>query len=126
MKTTNAFKCLIIAAVLLFAQNLNAHDTTKKADAPLLISGQVDAYYRASSNKVNVSKTSYTSQEGNATIGMANIALTKDNGKIGFVADLMLGSRADETNYPYTGSPAFIKQLFVTYKPTQKLKFTAP
>ena len=56
---------------------------------------------------------------------MANFVLAKDNGKVGFVADLMFGTRAEETNYAYTGSSAFVKQLFVTYKPSEKVKFTA-
>ena len=109
----------------LFTTNLHAQDAEKKAEAPLTISGQVDAYYRATSNKVNGSKTSYTLQNGAVGLGMANIAIAKDNGKIGFVADLMFGPRAEETNYGYTGSSSFIKQLYVTYKPTEKLKFTA-
>ena len=117
-------KSIAIVAAL-FTTNLYAQDADKKADAPLTISGQVDAYYRATSNKVNASKTSYTLQNGGIGLGMANVAIAKDNGKIGFVADLMFGPRAEETNYGYTGSSSFIKQLYVTYKPTEKLKFTA-
>ena len=110
----------------LFTTNLFAQDAAEpKAEAPLTISGQVDAYYRATSNKVNGSKTSYTLQNGSIGLGMANVAIAKDNGKVGFVADLMFGTRAEETNYPYTGSSSFIKQLYITYKPTEKLKFTA-
>jgi hypothetical protein len=58
-------------------------------------------------------------------LGMANLVFSKDAGKVGFVADLMFGSRAEETNYYYGGSSAFLKQLYITYKPTDKLKFTA-
>ncbi len=110
-----------MGATSLFAQT----DTTKKADAPLTISGEVDAYFRVSKNKVNGAKTSYTSQQGGFGLGMANVAIAKDNGKIGFVADLMFGQRGDETNYSYVGTSAIVKQLFITYKPTDKLKFTA-
>ncbi len=117
-------KSLAIVATL-FTTNLFAQDTAKKADAPLTISGQVDAYFRSTSNKVNASKTSYTLQNGGVGLGMANIVVAKDNGKIGFVADLMFGPRAEETNYAYSGSSSFIKQLYVTYKPTENLKFTA-
>lgn len=117
-------KGMAIAASL-FTTNLFAQDAAKPAEAPLTISGQVDAYYRATNNKVNGSRTSYTLQQGGIGLGMANVAIAKDNGKIGFVADLMFGSRAEETNYPYSGSSSFIKQLYITYKPTEKLKFTA-
>ncbi len=117
-------KSLAIVATL-FSTNLSAQDAEKKEEAPLTISGQVDAYYRATSNKINASKTSYTLQNGGIGLGMANVVVAKDNGKIGFVADLMFGPRAEETNYPYSGSSSFIKQLYITYKPTDKLKFTA-
>ncbi len=127
MKIKIQFIGTALTLILLSASNLMAQDTTKVGvtPAPLVISGQVDAYYRASSNKVNISKTSYTSQQGAATLGMANVAISKDNGKIGFMADVMFGPRADETNYAYSSSPAFIKQLYMTYKPTNNLKFTA-
>ena len=101
MKIEIKFISTALTLILLSTSNLMAQDTTKveaNTPAPLVISGQVDAYYRASSNKVNISKTSYTSQQGSATIGMANVAISKDNGKIGFMADLMFGPRADETN----------------------------
>jgi Putative beta-barrel porin-2, OmpL-like. bbp2 len=117
-------KSLAIVAAM-FSTNLFAQDAPPKEEAPLTISGQVDAYYRATSNKVNASKTSYTLQNGGIGLGMANVAIAKDNGKIGFVADLMFGPRAEETNYAYTGSSSFIKQLYITYKPTDKVKFTA-
>lgn len=109
----------------LFTTNLFAQDTASKAESPLTISGQVDAYYRTTSNKINGSKTSYTLQNGSVGLGMANIVVAKESGKVGFVADLMFGPRAEETNYAYEGSTSFIKQLYVTYAPTEKLKFTA-
>lgn len=120
-----SLKGLAIIATLCTTTLFGQADSTKKADAPLTISGQVDAYYRATSNKVNGSNTSYTLQQGSIGLGMANVVVAKDNGKIGFVADIMFGPRAEETNYAYVGSSAFVKQLFITYKPTDKLKFTA-
>ncbi len=55
---------------------------------------------------------------------MANIVASKDAGKVSFVADLMFGPRAEITNYNDQTSLAFIKQLYVTYKPSDKVKFT--
>jgi Putative beta-barrel porin-2, OmpL-like. bbp2 len=127
MNIKSTFKGLAIAASLLVTPNLfgQTADTTKKAEAPLTITGEVDAYFRGTANKVNGSKTSYTSQQGGFGLGMANVAFAKDNGKVGFVADFMFGQRGDETNYSYIGTAATIKQLFITYKPTDKIKFTA-
>ena len=107
MKIKIKFIGIALAMILLSTSNLMAQDTTK-VEVPLVISGQVDAYYRASSNKVNISKTSYTSQQGSATIGMANVAISKDNGKIGFMADLMFGP---EPTKPIIHTPAALLSL---------------
>lgn len=118
-------QCLMISGLMGATSLSAAENWSVKADsvAPLSITGQVDAYFKHNSNKISAAKTSYTGQQGFG-LGMANIALAKDNGKIGFVADLMFGPRAEETNYNYLGSSAFVKQLYVTYKPVDKLKFT--
>jgi hypothetical protein len=118
-----ALKSLAIIATLSTTNLFGQTDSTK--NAPLTISGEVDAYFRATGNKVNGARTSYTSQQGGFGLGMANVVVAKDNGKIGFVADLMFGQRGDETNYSYTGTSAIVKQLYITYKPTEKVKFTA-
>jgi Putative beta-barrel porin-2, OmpL-like. bbp2 len=118
-------KGLTLACILFTANIAFAQDSTKAA--PLSIAGHVDAYYRYSSNGV-AGKTSYSDAAKGFGFGMANLQLSKDNGKIGFMADVMFGPRAEGTNYYYVGanssSLAFIKQLYVTYKPTDKAKFT--
>jgi hypothetical protein len=96
---------------------------TEVKPPPLSITGQVDAYYRFSSSKA-AGLTSYTPATNAFGLGMANVTLSKDLGKIGFVADLMFGPRAEATNYTDKTSLAFIKQLYLTYKPTDKIKFT--
>ena len=123
MNIKSTMQCMTFACVM-GVSSLFAAEVKTDSVGPLSISGQVDAFFRASSsNKLTDAKTSYTQQQGFG-LGMANVAISKDNGKIGFVADLMFGMRAEGTNYNYTGSPAYIKQLFVTYKPVDKLKFT--
>jgi Putative beta-barrel porin-2, OmpL-like. bbp2 len=121
-------KGLALACVLFTANTVFAQDTTKAA--PLVIAGHVDAYYRFSSNGV-AGKTSYSDAAKGFGFGMANLQLSKDNGKVGFMADVMFGPRAEGTNYYYydattgkSSSLALIKQLYVTYKPTDKAKFT--
>lgn len=100
-----------------------ATETTEVKPPPLSITGQVDAYYRFSSAKVG-GLTSYTPATNAFGLGMANVAISKDLGKIGFMADLMFGPRAEITNYNDRTSLAFIKQLYITYKPTDKIKFS--
>lgn len=120
-------KGLTLASVL-FTNTLFAQDAAKPAEAaPLSIAGHVDAYYRYSTNK-SAGKTSYSDAANGFGFGMANLQLSKDAGKVSFMADVMFGPRAEGTNYYYVGenssSLAFIKQLYVAYKPTDKLKFT--
>jgi predicted porin len=129
MMNINLTKCLLFAGVLM-TSCLNAQAPAAdpapeaKKDTPLSITGQVDAYFRSSSAKIG-GLTSYTGAHNGFSLGMANIALSKDMGKISFVADLMFGPRAEETNYNYkTNSLAFLKQLYVSYKPSDKVKFT--
>jgi Putative beta-barrel porin-2, OmpL-like. bbp2 len=126
----------IMGVQCLFSQTASTGSTTTAATTtpaatetevkppPLSITGQVDAYYRFSSSKAG-GLTSYTPATNAFGLGMANVAVSKDLGKIGFMADLMFGPRAEATNYnDKTTSTAFIKQLYITYKPTDALKFT--
>jgi Putative beta-barrel porin-2, OmpL-like. bbp2 len=101
-----------------------APEMEEKKEVPLAISGQVDAYFRSSSAKA-AGLTSYAPAINSFGLGMVNLAVAKDLGKVSFVGDVMFGPRAEATNYLYAGnSLAFLKQLYVSYKPTDKLKFT--
>lgn len=129
--STKTVSCLLLFSLMtIFCQAQTpaaapASDTIKK-DVPLSITGGVDVYYRGSGNMAS-SLTSYTGAVNAFQLGTANIVIAKDLGKIGFVADLFFGQRAQETNYNYN-SPSntltAIKQLYVFYKPTDNLKFS--
>ena len=131
MTIKSTFRGLTLLCVLvtntLFAQDAAKPEAPK--EVPPSISGHVDAYYRTSSNGV-AGKTSYSDAGNGFGFGMANLQLSKDAGKISFMADVMFGPRAEGTNYYYTSktenasSLALIKQLYISYKPTDKLKFT--
>lgn len=108
----------------------NAQDSTKT----LSFSGSVDAYYRYNfSDKMN-NYTSFTNAQSSFELGMASIKAdaTAMSGKVGATIDLGFGRRAEEFSYndgigtPKSGfaSLAFIKQAYVTYAPSEKLKFT--
>jgi hypothetical protein len=136
MATKFTLKGLTVACLLFIANAVSAQtaavapDTSKPKEAPLVFAGHVDAYYRYSSNGV-AGKTSYTDAGKGFGFGMANLQMSKDNGKVGFMADLMFGPRAEATNYYYfdavtgkSSSLALIKQLYVTYKLSDRAKFT--
>lgn len=86
------------------------------------ISGFVDGYYMYNLNKTGFA-TSFTEFHNSFNLGMANVVFAKE-GKVGFVADLAVGPRAEVAN-GYSGSTlSAIKQLFVTYSPSDAIKFT--
>jgi hypothetical protein len=89
----------------------------------LQISGFVDVYYQYNFNKQPL-PTSFTETHNSFTPGMANVVFAQEGKKVGFVADLAVGPRAEVAN-GYTGTTlAAIKQLYVTYSPSEKLTFT--
>lgn len=145
---------LTIVALVLFTFNLGAQETyaevtkvttdpaksavtdpeTEKTEATeedqdeeddaLQISGFVDGYFLASPKGVGF-ETSFTSVPNAFTLGMANVVFSKNVGKVGFVADLAFGPRAEEANGTEEGiTTAGIKQLFMTYAPSDNVTFT--
>lgn len=106
----------------LFAQET---PPVKEEPKPTVISGFVDAYYRYdfSQNSAN-NRTSFTNSHNSFELGMASLKLEHSFGKVGFVADLGFGRRAQEFSYNDAGVTQAIKQLYVTYAPKDWLKFT--
>jgi hypothetical protein len=111
-----------------------AQDSTKS----VTISGGVDAYYRYNfSDTYANNKTSFTNSQSSFELGMATVRAdaTAMSGKVTAVVDLGFGRRAQEFSYNDGdgwptgsgndfGSLAVLKQAFVTYAPSSKVKFT--
>lgn len=100
----------------------------EKTEPTFEITGAVDAYYFYSLNKMPF-PTSFTNQHNSFSLGMANIMFSK-TGKVGFMADIAFGPRAEAANGYLTEDGgittlSIIKQLFVTYSPTEWLTLTA-
>lgn len=94
--------------------------------SPLNISGYVDLYYKYDFAKTPANnRTSFTSAYNSFALGMASVKFDKSWDKVGFVADLGFGPRAKDFSYNDNGITAAIKQLYVTYSPSEKVKFTA-
>lgn len=102
-------------------------DSTKKGS--LIISGSVDAYYRFNfanakdSGRTN-NFTSFTNSQNSFELGMASIKADYTIGKVEGVADLGFGRRAEEFSYNDKGTLAAIKQAYVSYAPSEHVKFT--
>lgn len=121
-----------------------AQDSTKTEEKPKpTITGSVDAYWRynfqnAKDQGVTNNMTSFTNSHNSFELGMASVKIDHSFGKVGGVLDLGFGRRAEEFSYndvtvaiddngDDVKSPtllAAVKQAFVTYAPSDKVKFT--
>jgi len=99
-----------------------AQDSTKKAATT--ISGSVDAYYRFDFAGKGNNLTSFTNSNNSFELGMATLKVDHSIGKVSATADLGFGRRAAEFSYNDGGSLASVKQLYITYAPSSKVKFT--
>src|SRR5438045_2178927 len=105
----------------------NAQDSTSKGN--LTISGSVDAYYRYNFHNAKDSAhtnnyTSFTNSQNSFELGMASIKGDYSIGKVDGVLDLGFGKRAEEFSYNDSKTMAAIKQAYVSFAPSDKVKFT--
>lgn len=118
-----------IVSVLALINGLSAQDAaTPAAPAPLKISGSVDAYYRfgvgAEGSSVLNNYTSFTNSNNTFQIGMASVKAEYTSGKVGAVVDLGFGKRAEEFSYADEGTLKALKQAYIYFSPSDKVKFT--
>lgn len=128
-------KIMLAAPASLALLCANAQEDSTKS---LTISGNADAYYRynfAGNRTAPNNFTSFTNSHNSFEVGMASIRadFTALSGKVGGTVDLGFGRRVEEFNYNdgegAGGKNGFIslsniKQAFVTYAPSEKIKFT--
>jgi hypothetical protein len=132
-------KIILSAAAVAAFTYAEAQDSTAPKPA-FVVSGYVDAYYRF--NLSNPKKetgeinnfTSFTNSQNSFELNMASVKLEHSFGKVGAVADLGFGKRAEEFSYNdgeagegKNGilSNAIIKQAYLTYSPAANVKLTA-
>src|SRR4030095_2620620 len=127
------------SAALSFAQeasvavNSSNTNTTKKLEEPetekkpfLTITGSADVYYKYDFAKTKANSfTSFTKTQNAFALGMASVKFEHKSDKVGFVADLGFGNRAQEFAYNDQGITQAIKQLYISYSPAEWIKFTA-
>ena len=90
------------------------------------LTGSADVYYRYDFAKTKANNfTSFTNSHNSFALGMASLKAEHKSDKVGAVIDLGFGPRAKEFSYNDEGISAAIKQLYVSYSPTDWLKFTA-
>lgn len=118
----------ITATAFVLAAMLNtamAQDSTK---GTLKISGSVDVYYRFNPGGEGVSTknnlTSFTNSNNTFQLGMASVKGEYTHGKVGVVVDLGFGKRAEEFSYADEGTLQSVKQAYIYYSPSDKVKLT--
>ena len=84
------------------------------------VSGTVDTYYRSSEFAPG---TSFANLNGFA-LGMANIVLSYEGEKSGFVADLVYGPRGADAVSKSAGSSNIVNQLYVYYNVSDSFTLT--
>jgi hypothetical protein len=127
-------KFLLIALLLLSGFNLSAQEAVfvteteteeETEEDALSISGFVDVYYQYNFNDNPAATTSFADAHNSFELGMANVVFAKNFKKVGFVADLAFGPRANAANGVGGFTTDIIKQLFITYSPTDAITLTA-
>ena len=119
----------IVLCGLLMVLIISAFSQTDSSKAPAFtITGNADVYYRYNFDNPKEypynSPTSFTHSQNSFELGMASIKAEHSIGKVGMVADLGFGTRAEEFAYADYNTRFSIKQLYVTYAPSSKVKFT--
>lgn len=99
-----------------------------KAKIPFGIAGSVDAYIQtnfAGKHTNTVYNEAFPNKANSFELGMLNLMFSKEIKKVGFVGDIGFGPRAEAANNTlYSNTILAIKQLYMTYAPTDWLKFT--
>jgi hypothetical protein len=112
------------ATALVFAISFScsAQDSTAAPEPALKISGSVDGYYKYDFAKTAANTyTSFTQTHNSFALGMASIKFEHKGEKVSAVADLGFGPRARDFSYNDDGITQAIKQLYVSYSPTDWL-----
>ena len=130
-------KSSFIATFLFTNIIVQAQDSTKKEN--LTLSGSVDAYYRYNFHNAKDSMhtnnyTSFTNSQNSFELGMASLKAAYTIGKVEGVVDVGFGTRAEEFSYNDGDldqnkngfiTLASVKQGYLSYAPSGKVKFTA-
>lgn len=120
---------LLILGVSAFSLTSKAQDTVKTtSDAPLVISGSADVYYKYDLSGHKNIGTSFATDHNSFSIGMLDLAVKKKVNKAAFVGEISFGPRGQEQSLP-TGAAGpqefyHIQNLYVSYDVTDKFNLT--
>jgi hypothetical protein len=107
MKLLN--KSILIAVVALLSVSTYAQE--EEPASTFSVAGSIDTYFRSSESAPG---TSFANLPG-FSMGMANIIMSYEGEKSGFVADLVYGPRGADAVFNSTGSANIVNQLYAYY-----------
>ena len=114
------FKTTLIATAFFTVSLAFAQEETVVEEPTFNISGSIDTYYRSSEYAPG---TSFGNLPGFA-LGMANVILSYEGEKSGFVADLVFGPRGADAVFNSTGSSNIVNQLYAYYNVSDSFTLT--
>ena len=115
------FKTTFLLFILLAGTLTYAQEETETEEAPSFsIAGSIDTYYRSSEYAPG---TSFGDLPGFA-LGMANIVVSYEGEKSGFVADLVFGPRGTDAVFNSSGSSNIVNQLYAYYNLSESFTLT--
>ena len=114
---------LLLLAASSYSIASKAQDTVKTtADAPLVLYGSVDTYYKDDFSGHGNIPTSFASDNNSISIGMIDLGLKKTVGNASFVGEMSFGPRSDAS---IPNATYHIQNLYVSYAFSPKFSATA-
>ena len=120
MKKYNLSSFLTLTALIAFLVFGGMTSAQAQEEPTFSVSGTVDSYYRSSEYAPG---TSFANLNG-FSLGMANIVLSYEGEKSGFVADLVYGPRGADAVFNSVGSSNIVNQLYVYYNVSDSFTLT--
>ncbi len=126
-------KQLLFLFVFLISFSALSQEEKKEEEKKISFSGSVDAYFRNNLNAPNDENavapgSSFANLPGFA-LGMANLVVSYEGKKTGFVADLVYGPRGEDATFlsPFLrpeGSSNIVNQLYAYWNVSESVKLT--
>ena len=112
-----------------------AQEETEAEEKKLSVTGSVDAYFRTNFTGPNTAfgdegeefflnpGTSFADRSG-FSLGMANVILSYEGSKVGFVADLVFGPRGEDAVFLSVASTNIVNQLYAYWNVSETVTLT--
>ena len=113
-------KYLLYSVLTFVSFSINAQEETTEEEPTFSVAGSIDTYFRSADYAPG---TSFANKPGFA-LGMANVILSYEGEKSGFVADFVYGPRGVEAVFNSSGSSNIVNQLYAYLNVSDNLTLT--